>query len=187
MHAKSLITTLIAGFLLFNHKAQAETVFLDPASASVIPTQVFTVDVKGTGFTNVLDGGGFDLSFNSSVLNVESIQVNTAIWEFSPVNGAIDNVNGTIHDTEFNSFIHSNSGSFDIAQITFLTVGTGLSNLTLVENSNNPFAAGGNPVPVTFIGASITSSAAVPLPGAIWLFASALVGLGVSQRRPLSR
>ena len=187
MHSKLLLFSLISALLPFSQVARAETVFIDPATATVSPSQVFTVEVKGSGFGGVLDGGGFDVSFNPRVLNVESIKVDTSVWEFAPIDGAIDNLNGKITDTEFNSFVHNNTGSFDIAQISFLSVGAGASNISLVENQNNPFASGGNPVTVTFTEANIISGIFVPLPAPVWLFGAALAGLGAGQRRKQAR
>jgi hypothetical protein len=164
--------------------AEAATVYLDPLTQSALIGNTVTVALKGRGFTQTIEGGGVNLSFNPAVLQLNSVAVDTTTWEFFTTPGTINNTAGTLTDLTFSSFA-GNSGSFPVAQLIFQAKGLGTSLLTLTESTLNPFASGGallNP-PVSFANANIQVTA-VPVPAAIWLWLSAMGGVFyVGKRR----
>jgi hypothetical protein len=146
--------------------------------------QPFTLTLEGNGFTQPLDGGGVNLQFDPGVLQLESVTVDTAVWDFAPANGTIDNGSGVVSDILFNAFFNpSPLGNFDIATVQFLAVGAGSSSLLLSPSASNPFSTGGvilNPgADFTFDSASIVVTP-VPLPGSLGLLGSAVLALAVA-------
>jgi hypothetical protein len=157
------------------HPAEAATVWFDPTPKTIYPgdPSSFSLDLKGAGFADVLDGGGVTFSFDPAVLQVTNVTVDGAVWDFFTANGTVDNLGGSVSDILF-SALQDVTGNFDIATVQFLAVGTGSTSLALVESALNPFASGGNPLPVSFANGSVH---VVPVPATLWLFASALSGL----------
>jgi len=168
--------------MMLSNEALASILFIDPASPTVKQGDVFSLEVKGSGFTTVLDGGAFDLTFNNNVLNVTSVAVETSIWEFNPINGSINNTVGSVSDTEFNSFAHSNTNNFDIAKITFTAIGPGNSSIDIAGNPNNPFGSSGIEIHPIFVSGSVQVVQAVPIPAPFWLFGSAVIGFRTLSR-----
>jgi hypothetical protein len=186
-----MIHKLVAFTLLMlgSAMAQAATVYLDPLAQSSTIGNTVSVALKGQDFTQTIEGGGVNLSFNPAVLQLNSVAVDTTTWEFFTTTGTINNTAGTLTDLTFSSFA-GRSGSFSIAQLIFQTTGVGISPLTLTESTLNPFASGGallnppsGPQGVSFTNANIQVTA-VPLPAAIWLWLSAMGGVFyVGKRR----
>lgn len=135
-----------------------------------------TVDIVGTGFPSATDGGAVSVTFEPSVLNADTVTVNTAVWDFYTDPGTIDNTVGTITGIEFVRFTAPTPSNFVIATLQFTLIGvTGSvpSSLELSEYTNGigGFGAGGDPLAVTFEDGSV---AVIPLPAGVWLLASAL-------------
>jgi hypothetical protein len=171
----TFLSTQIEAAVVNNH------VYIDPPSQSLQIGDIFSVNVIGENFNLGLDGGSFDLAFDSSILRADSVSLNTATWNFAAVKGIIDNPTGKIIFTDFAQFgANTTNNSFNIATFSFQAIGSGNSQLTLLLNDNDPFATGGEIAPVNFSHASV-NVAAVPLPAAFWLFGSALIG-GISLR-----
>lgn len=175
----TLLATLIAlGSLASN--AQAQTLEVDPSLKTVNVGDVFTLDIMGKGFINPIIGGGFNLSFDSSVLHIDSVDI-PAAWEFAPQTGSIDNLTGNLSNVAFNTFVSPKSGDFTTATIHFSTVGAGNSAITLTSSATFPFADSvGNPVSVSFLSGSI---AAVPEASSISMMLAGLGLIGYMARR----
>jgi hypothetical protein len=163
---------LLFALLAFSLQANAAVVVFNPASTAVDAGQIFEVGVEGSGFDTELDGGGLNLSFDPDVLQVLDV-VFAPGWNFYVDEGDIDNTRGTITGTQFNQFGSNKVGSFPILTYKFQAIALGTSLLQLTEFSGNPFASGGDLVPVTFLTGSVQ---AVPEPGT---YAMLLAGLGL--------
>lgn len=177
MRTKTLGGLLVI-LLILTARVEASTVSFNPSGTSVGIGQTFSINLVGTGFTDIVDGGGVNLFYDAAVLAVNSVTVDTTVWDFFDAPGAIDNTSGNVSEIQFASFFGA-TGNFAIATIDFLAVGAGHSALTLTESVLNPFASGGLPLnpAVTYQNASVTVSA-VPLPAAFWLMLSGLGVLG---------
>lgn len=118
----------------------AGNLIIDPAASSVGPGDAFSLKVLGTAFSDTVVGGGFNLSFNAAMLSLDSVVINTALWEFAPITGTINNLAGTLSDVAFNTFANSPTGNFEAATLNFTAKAPGLSALTLSESNSFPFA-----------------------------------------------
>jgi len=177
-----VISMLASGYL------SAATITFDSPTTSVNTNDTFTIDVIGNNFINNVDGGGINLSFNSSVLNVLSVNINESVWDFGGFGistGTIDNSAGSIDGVMVNTFANV-TGNFVIATIEMQAITEGSSLLILSEYGLNPWASGGSLINPDYANGSVDVSAvsAVPVPAAIWLFGSGLIGLvGFSKRK----
>ena len=168
--------------LLFSAYSQAAFITWDSTSNNVGESSIFTLDVIVTGFVDIVDGGGIDLSFDPSVLNVLSVSIDTVVWDFTTDTGVIDNVAGTVNGIAVNAF-STVTGDFTVASIEFQALGiAGLNtDLILSEYALNPWASGGsNITPLSFVNANVVVT---PVPAAVWLFGSGLIMLLSVARR----
>ena len=163
--------------------AQAQLVTIEPLNPSVTAGDNFSVDIVGRSFSQVLDGGGLNLSFNSSRLAVTSVTI-APIWDpaFSVPAFTIDNVAGRVSSIDFGSF-GSNTGDFTIATIGLHALSAGSSSLGLTEFTDNPFASGGLPLAVTFQDGLVTIAAVPEVPSAFATSLGLLVLISMRKRR----
>jgi PEP-CTERM motif len=179
------------------------TIELDsPSGTTFAPNQVITLDLVGNNWTVPLDGGGVDLSFNPSVLSLQSVTVNTDVFDYglyAPLEPTIDNAAGSATGIDFFTLLNNDpTGNFDVATVTFLTQGAGSANLSLGENVigfsstdsnfNVSSLAAGRDFIFQTAGVSVTSMvAAVPEPSTFWLLAAASLAALSMRRRILKR
>ena len=140
------------------------------------------LEVLGTDFTDIVVSGGFNLDFDAHVLHLESVTINTALWDFVCTQPAcqwqIDNVAGTLTDVSFNAFGNSPTGDFLAATLGFTAKAPGTSALTL-SASKWPFVnADAEEIDVSYNypNDSVASVTVVPEPATV---ASMLLGLGL--------
>ena len=72
-----------------------------------------------------------------------------------------------------------------MATIEFTAVGEGTTSLVLTDSTVNPWAGNGVPIHPSFLEGNLTVSA-VPVPAAMWLFCSGLIGLASVAKRKVN-
>lgn len=175
------IIAIIMFSLWTTGNVNAASVSFGASPADVSVSDVFTIDILGEGFS-FSNGGGVNLFYDASILNVQSVSIDDTFWNFSTSTGTIDNVSGQVNDILMSAFPGLTVADFTVATIEFIAVGGGTSSLMLTESIINPWASSGSRDNPTLINSSVTVSA-VPVPAAIWLFGSGLLGLiGVAKR-----
>jgi hypothetical protein len=139
--------------------------------------EAFTISIVGTGFTE-LSGGVIDLGFDSTHVQIDNVVVDP-YFDFFPDGGgpaAGDTWPGIGFDVFGND---PATGDFTIATITATVLTAGISNLTILGTSEF-FSTTALLSPVLDVG-TISS---VPVPAAIWLFGSGLLGLiGIARKK----
>jgi len=175
-----LLRLIAATALLFSTGgvALAATVGFNPDPAIANPGSTITVDIVGTDFIDPLAGGTFDFSFDSAQVQINSVTINTAVYEFLPDGGGLlsPGLWGTIG---FDTFGTAPTGNMTIATIdlTVLTAGTS----SLVIQNSQFFDDVSTQLDPTLDAGAISS---VPVPAAAWLFGSGLLGLvGVARKK----
>jgi hypothetical protein len=171
----------VAALLLSsNGVALADTVSFTPDPKDVMVGNTFTVDIVGNNFTE-LAGGTIDLGFDSSLLTVDSVAVNSALFDFLPDGGG-PAVGNTWPGIDFDSFANDPAtGTFTIATMTLTAGAEGTSSLTILGSSQF-FSATAQLTP-TLLDGTVNISV-VPVPAAVVLFGSGLLGfLGISRRK----
>lgn len=164
----------------------AQSLVITPSTQSVSLGDTFTLQVEGKGFATAVVGGGFGLSFDASVLKLNSVSI-PAAWEFypptGPVTGTIDNVAGTLSDAAFTTFVAPKSGDFLAATLSFTAVGGGSSTVRLSASPTFVFSdVDVNTLNPSYGSATINVSA-VPEPSSLALVLAGAGGLGWVARR----
>lgn len=183
-HQKLIITLAL---VLGASNVSANVVSVTPSSQTVNIGDIFSIAVVGTDFTTALDAGGLDLFFDQNIiapaslaeLPVPASQIAEygSAWDtnFQPVESA-----NSLTDAFFFSSGVSPSGDFDIVTFWLKAIGVGSSALDLEESALNPFAGGGGALSAEVIDGNVN---VVPIPAAVWMFISGLIGLGAVSRR----
>jgi hypothetical protein len=167
-------TLSIAMIVFLIQSAEAATIQTDPLNSTVNIGDVFTIDVVGLDFPET-QGGGFSLTYDNNILNVTNVSIDEDnTWTFVNDIGVIDNASGELSEVKVADF-PGTAGDFTVATIEFLAVANGTSRLGLTESLGNPWASGGNEISPTFNNASQVQ--VIPIPAAIWLFGSGILGL----------
>lgn len=185
MNIRDMKKIMILSLLLLSGQSFAATITTTGPS-TVNLNDIFTVDIVGTGFVGNVDGGGVNLAFDQNVFNVLSVSIDESVWNFGSTGistGSIDNVTGTVDGIMVNTFADV-SGDFVVATLEVQAVGLGDNSLfQLSALGINPWASSGSLINPSFSDSSISVSA-VPVPAAIWLFGSGLIGIiGMARRK----
>ena len=188
-----LIGKIIASlaFVACASVSQAATITVSPFSPAVNTGDVFNVSIVGTGFTDGSggsSGGGFSLAWDPSILTWQSSALTFSGDQLFGQPGVVDIAAGTWTNADVTSFNGTTLANFEIATVTFKATNLGVSptdvTIGLFDNGSPRLWADSDgliDVNPTFIGGSVT---VVPVPAAVWLFGSGLIGLiGVARRK----
>jgi hypothetical protein len=163
--------------------SHAATIGFDARYSAVSSGDIFSVDIVGSAFP-ITQGGGLNLFYDAGIVNVLSVTFDAAVWDFGSSVGAIDNGVGQVTDIVVGAFNGPQDG-FVIASLELEAVGVGLTDLILTDSTiDNPWASFGARLTTEYVPGSVDVAPPIPLPAAVWLFASALLGLaGFSRSR----
>jgi hypothetical protein len=188
MRKSNVVAALAA--LLFSAPwvaAVANTIAFNPDPKDVLQgSGNFGVNLVGTGFTSSTDGGGLTISFDPTILQAISVSLD-ATWNFFTATGTIDNTLGTITGIEF-ATSGTPAAAFTVGTITFApktnsVIGSSILGLSeYTTGATGGFAVGGSPQTVAFDNGLVNVNA-VPAPGALWLLATGMAGLGFRRLR----
>jgi hypothetical protein len=179
MTAIRSISSAAAALALACASAQAQTVSFDIEALTVAPGETFSLNLKATDFAGPVLGGGFGLTFDPSVLRLDSVAI-PANWEFAKSGGLIDNASGTLSDAYFATNAPV-PGDVKLATLTFTALNVGQSLVTPLTNTLQPFVEDGalEATFPTYRFATVT--VAVPEPSSLALFLAG--GLALTRLR----
>ncbi|MBU1191815.1 MAG: hypothetical protein KKA36_02545 [Gammaproteobacteria bacterium] len=156
---------------------QAASVTINPTSQMAMIGEAVSVEVLFSDFTDPLISGGFNFNYDTSFLDFDSIDfgANPLGLAFFPIDTAVDGVVGI----SFAGPLSLESGI--LGTLNFVATDLGTASLSTAAASPGFFDGSSYYVP-GFGNASIEVSA-VPVPAAVWLMASGLLGMvGLSRR-----
>jgi hypothetical protein len=180
--------------LLMSSVTNAATVQMSPSTQTVSVGDPLSITVGGVDFLNGVAGGSTSITWDATQLSLTSTQavleasINAAGFDFI-TEFTLDAAAGTL-DTAFGSFFDTVPGtSFTLFTLDFVAnppPATSLLDIGFVTGAGNWANFDGSSIAdidVTYLGASVTVEA-VPVPAAVWLFGSGLIGLvGVARRK----
>jgi hypothetical protein len=198
-HAIALICSI--GLIGASGSALGQTIGFDLSGGSTFTTgEVVDLTVVANGFSNGLSIGGLDLQFNSQVLNLQSVSINSAFDDNSTNGGftapVIDNVGGNVTGVDFAAVINTppTGNAIDLATFQFIAEAPGTSSLALSNDSafgtsffDGAYNALTPGVDFQFTNSNVTVTsmvAGVPEPPIAWLLAGAML-IGLTARSVL--
>jgi hypothetical protein len=183
-------------FVACTSVAQAATITVSPFSPTVNIGDVFNISIIGTEFTvgsGGTIGGGFSLAWDPNILTLQGFVLTFPGDQLFGQPGIVDLAAGTWTNADVTSFNGTTLADFEIATVTFQAINIGVSptdvTIGLFDDGINErlWADSDGLIDVnpTFIGGSVT---VVPVPAAVWLFGSGILGLiGVARRRNITQ
>lgn len=161
--------------------AQAQSVSFDTPALTVDKGDTFSLTLLAEDFTQALLGGGFNLSFDATVLRLDSVVV-PSNWEFAKSGGLIDNASGKLSGAFFATNVPV-PGDVKLATLNFTAINYGESLVTPLAFADQPFVEDGA-IEATLPAYNFaTVTVAVPEPGSIAL----LLAGGLAMARLRSR
>lgn len=193
-----LVTLALSAVLMLSTPLNASTISLVPTTGSpyvgVTAGQSLTFDViMDLGRSDVF-GGGFNTFWQPELVFDSFSQVAAYAGFGSPtpiLPGllALWNITDSGNSDPFGVIAPLPSGPISIGTITLLaspTLGSGTTEVTLETDFFGIFRTlTGDAIDISYVGATITG--VVPIPAAVWLFGSALLGLVGMRRRSQHR
>ena len=183
--------------------SQAASILVTPSSSSIDVGDTITLTLSGESFagfaagTDGSNGGGIDISWDPNVLTLTDLaNVDRSLFPGDSFFGQDGTLTaGKLVDLSVASLGGTTLAAFDIATLTFTAKGAGSTAIDLELGSLNvgkdvwTDSSGINDVMPTFVDGSVTVTGgttpppAVPVPPALLLFGSGLIGLGSIARK----
>jgi hypothetical protein len=191
---------MATGLLLGSTLASAATVSVVPVTQDVFPSDTVTVDIMATDLIDA-SGGAMDVTWNPTVLRMNPVvpltDAEVDIFDSTNDGGPWDDPDGGgFSDRGVLSapgflegfqvglfpFPTGFSGNTLLGTLTFTAIGAVGSSTSITVAQNTSITGGTWSPPIdTYIPGEV---AVVPIPAAVWLFGSGLLGLvGVARRR----
>ncbi len=186
----SRVAFVLLAFSVLSAQAQATLISFNPGSQSVDLGDVATVDLRISDLgDDILTAFDLDIRFDNSILDFQSFTFGTGLDTFGigTINGAPDISSGLVNIFEISfdldsDLMLSQPNDFVLGTFAFDTLSIGTSALDITVN-----ALAGEFVFDPDLGYAVASSleadlqsgsiSVVPVPAAIWLFGTALIGL----------
>jgi hypothetical protein len=177
------------GALLIAGQVNAATVSLTPSVTSVAVNDAFTLTVQGTDFINDVSSGSVLVTWDATAMSLTStladLDASAAANGFPIEFGVNTIVPGQLSAT-YATFGTVAGPTFDFFSMDFVAIPPPSASTLIIEAGlfgDWQDGAGVAITPVTYVGASVNVSA-VPVPAAVWLFGSGLIGMvGIARRR----
>jgi hypothetical protein len=195
--SKSYLALALLGLMVF--QAQAATISLSPTgSTAIIVGEVVTFDM----YANAADEGGIhagrlDLCYDGGVISYNGDFAIDGGFPTDPFFSRLGDdcattlvtgcgSSGEINGIAFGDFGGIANGLTLVGSLSFTGAAVGTSLLTMADNeypAGSWYDTSGNLISMDYSGESVSVSA-VPVPAAVWLFGSGLLGLvGLSRRK----
>lgn len=152
---KTCQLTFLLFALLFAQKVWTAEISINPNPGNFSQNDIFTLDIIGTNFLSVVDGGSVNIGFNPSILQVLSVSIDSVVWNFVNSEGSINNTTGMVSDILVTAFPGVTTSSFMLATVEFQAIGGGSSSLLISESPVNPFASDGSLINPTFTNGTV--------------------------------
>jgi hypothetical protein len=174
--------------------ANAATVSVNPASQTVVTGSTFQLTVSGSDFLDGAVAGGFLMTWDPTVARLDTTAADalggalgpswTDLLGFTPTANSLD-VSAAV--SFFLPPVGVGGTAFDFITLNFTALAPVGTAINIGVGIGGPWQDGNLlNVDPTYVGATVTVSA-VPVPAAVWLFGSGLLGLvGVARRRQVA-
>jgi len=185
------------GALLIAGQVNAEIVSLTPSVTSVVVNDPFTLTVQGSEFFDDVSSGSVEVSWDSTAMTLTSsvadlgasALANGFPLDFGVTTITTDSLTGlsTLSAT-YGTFATVFGPTFDFFSMDFVAIPPpSQTTLDIGIGAFGDWQSGTNPAfsitNVTYAGATVNVNP-VPVPAAVWLFGSGLIGMvGIARRR----
>ena len=174
-----------AAALVLTSQANAAVISLNPSVSNVLVGDTFTLTVSGSDFLNGVTAGGVDLTWDNTKIQLVSGSVTMGSIAWFPF---ISEGAGSLTVDALN-LVGEVGPTFDFFSVDFLAVPPPSSGpvdifasaIALDDGWQNLFDQEED---ITAYNGATVNVSAVPVPAAVWLFGSGLIGLvGIARRR----
>lgn len=165
--------------------APVGTVSILPSVNDVSPGATLDLFVVGSGFEDNAQLGDFTVIWDPGVISYVGIDIANPPWDNQVVDDTDADTTGTLNRVFLSSMLGGVGSDFDIATLSFTVVGNpdDSTDVSAMDGLLGWRTPGAVPIVVTYNNAMV-NVAPIPVPAAVWLFGSALLGLaGVARRR----